>query len=51
MMAWVAFDRAIKGAEEFGLDGPVKRWRALRAQIHEEICSRAFEDGCFCAIE
>jgi GH15 family glucan-1,4-alpha-glucosidase len=43
MMAWVAFDRAIKGVEEFGLEGPVERWRALRGQIHEEICSRAFD--------
>ena len=43
MMAWVAFDRAIKGAEDFGLEGPVAHWRALRATIHEEICSRAFD--------
>ena len=27
VMAWVAFDRAIKSAEEFGLEGPVERWR------------------------
>ena len=32
MMTWVAFDRAIKGAEEFGLEGPVERWRALRGK-------------------
>ncbi len=43
MMAWVAFDRAIKGAEDFGLEGPVERWRALRGKIHEEICSHAFD--------
>jgi len=43
IMAWVAFDRAIKGAEDFGLEGPVVHWRALRATIHEEICSRAFD--------
>jgi GH15 family glucan-1,4-alpha-glucosidase len=43
MMSWVAFDRAIKGAEEFGLEGPVERWRVLRGQIHEEICCRAFD--------
>ena len=28
VMAWVAFDRAVKGVEEFGLEGPVDRWRA-----------------------
>jgi GH15 family glucan-1,4-alpha-glucosidase len=43
VMAWVAFDRAIKGVEEFGLEGPVERWRALRGRIHEDICRRAFD--------
>jgi len=43
MMTWVAFDRAIKGAEDFGLEGPVEHWRALRGKIHEEICSHAFD--------
>ena len=42
VMAWVAFDRAIKGVEEFGLEGPVERWRWVRAQIHQEICQRAW---------
>jgi GH15 family glucan-1,4-alpha-glucosidase len=42
VMAWVAFDRAIKCCEQFGLDGPVDRWRALRAKIHEEVCRNAF---------
>jgi GH15 family glucan-1,4-alpha-glucosidase len=27
MMAWVAFDRAVKGIEQFRLEGPVERWR------------------------
>jgi GH15 family glucan-1,4-alpha-glucosidase len=42
VMAWVAFDRAIKTTEVFGLRGPVERWRRLRAEIHEEVCRRAF---------
>jgi GH15 family glucan-1,4-alpha-glucosidase len=48
-MAWVAFDRAIKGVEQFGRDGPVDRWRTLREQIHQEICRNAFnsEIGAF----
>src|SRR5829696_3742401 len=29
VMAWVAFDRAIKSAEQFGLEGPLERWRQL----------------------
>jgi GH15 family glucan-1,4-alpha-glucosidase len=43
VMAWVAFDRAVRSAEQFGLDGPVERWRELREQIHAEVCERAFD--------
>jgi GH15 family glucan-1,4-alpha-glucosidase len=42
VMTWVAFDRGIKAVDEFGLDGPVDRWRGIRAEIHEEVCRRAF---------
>jgi len=42
VMVWVAFDRAIKSVELFGLEGPVERWRRIRAEIHEEVCRRAF---------
>ena len=41
-MAWVAMDRAIRGAEEFGLEGPLDRWRAVREQIHESVCREGF---------
>jgi GH15 family glucan-1,4-alpha-glucosidase len=44
VMAWVAFDRAIKSAEQFNLDGPVDRWRSLRDAIHEEVCRRAYDE-------
>ncbi len=43
VMAWVALDRAVKSAEEFGLDLPTDRWAALRDHIHDEICRRAFD--------
>jgi GH15 family glucan-1,4-alpha-glucosidase len=43
LMAWVAFDRAVKSVESFGLSGPVDEWRALRAQIHEDVCRKAFD--------
>jgi GH15 family glucan-1,4-alpha-glucosidase len=42
-MAWVAFDRAVKAVEAFGLEGPVGRWHALRDRIHAEVCDRAFD--------
>jgi GH15 family glucan-1,4-alpha-glucosidase len=49
VMAWVAFDRAIKTAETFGLDGALDRWRAIENRIHAEVCDRAFDRsrGCF----
>jgi len=43
MMAWVAIDRAVKGIEQFGLHGPVDRWRAVRDAIHEEVCARGYD--------
>jgi GH15 family glucan-1,4-alpha-glucosidase len=43
VMAWVAFDRAIRNAEQHGLKGPVDRWRKLRAEIHAEVCERAYD--------
>jgi GH15 family glucan-1,4-alpha-glucosidase len=42
-MSWVAFDRAIRIAERFGLDGEFDRWRATRAAIHAEVCSRGYD--------
>jgi GH15 family glucan-1,4-alpha-glucosidase len=42
VMAWVAIDRAVRAVEEFGLDGPVERWRALRQEIHDDICAKGF---------
>jgi GH15 family glucan-1,4-alpha-glucosidase len=43
VMAWVAADRAVRGAEEFGLGGPADRWRRLRAEIHEEVCREGYD--------
>ena len=43
VMAWVAFDRAIKSAEKFGLDGPLDHWREVCAAIHADVCRRGFD--------
>jgi GH15 family glucan-1,4-alpha-glucosidase len=43
VMAWVAFDRAVRSAEEFHLDGPVDRWRGICATIHADVCRRGFD--------
>jgi GH15 family glucan-1,4-alpha-glucosidase len=42
IMSWVAFDRAVKMVEGFGVDGPVERWRALRDRIHRDVCEKGF---------
>jgi GH15 family glucan-1,4-alpha-glucosidase len=41
MMAWVAFDRAIKMVQECGCAAAehFERWQKVRAQIHAEVCS------------
>ncbi len=44
-MAWVAMDRAIRGAEEFGLSGPLDEWRGLRQRIHDSVCRDGFDAG------
>jgi GH15 family glucan-1,4-alpha-glucosidase len=43
VMAWVAIDRAVKGVQHHRLDGPVDRWRALRDEIHADVCSNGFD--------
>jgi len=43
VMAWVAFDRMIRGVEQFRLDGPVDRWRAIRKQIKDEVLTKGFD--------
>jgi GH15 family glucan-1,4-alpha-glucosidase len=42
VLAWVAFDRAVQGAERFGLQGSLDRWRRLRDEIHAEVCREGF---------
>ena len=43
VMAWVAFDRAVKAIELSGLDGPSNKWRELRDQIHREVCEKGYD--------
>ncbi|MGH8985500.1 MAG: glycoside hydrolase family 15 protein [Acidimicrobiia bacterium] len=43
VMAWVAFDRAVKVIEEFGERGPLEHWRALRDEIHAEVCAKGYD--------
>jgi GH15 family glucan-1,4-alpha-glucosidase len=43
VMAWVAFDRAVKSVEKFEMEGPVERWRQVRDTIHREVCAKGFD--------
>jgi GH15 family glucan-1,4-alpha-glucosidase len=45
VMAWVAFDRAIKSAVKFKLDGPIEQWRALRDEIHADVMKHGFDQA------
>ncbi|MGH3137923.1 MAG: glycoside hydrolase family 15 protein, partial [Gaiellaceae bacterium] len=49
VMAWVAFDRAVKTVEKLGRDGPADRWRATRAEIKAEVLREGYnaERGTF----
>jgi GH15 family glucan-1,4-alpha-glucosidase len=43
VMAWVALDRAIKAVELSGHQGPVDRWRAVRRELHDEVCREGYD--------
>ncbi len=43
VMAWLAFDRAIKTCERFGLDGDLDSWREIRQEIHDDVCHSGFD--------
>ncbi|MDB5754534.1 MAG: glucoamylase [Massilia sp.] len=43
VMAWVAFDRAVRSIEEYGLEGPLEHWRTIRDRIHQQVCENGFD--------
>jgi GH15 family glucan-1,4-alpha-glucosidase len=48
LMAWVAFDRAVKLITEFGFGAErglamLPHWRALRDRIHRDICENGYD--------
>ncbi|QHC21832.1 glycoside hydrolase family 15 protein [Streptomyces sp. GS7] len=50
VMAWVAADRAVRAIEaDPKLSGDVDRWRAMRDEVHREVCERGYdaERGAF----
>jgi GH15 family glucan-1,4-alpha-glucosidase len=45
VMAWVAFDRGVHTNEKWGREGPVDHWRAVRDEIHADVCANGFDSG------
>jgi GH15 family glucan-1,4-alpha-glucosidase len=43
VLAWAGVDRAVDSVERHGLPGPAGRWRALRDQIHAEVCAKGYD--------
>lgn len=43
VMAWLAMDRAVKDVEEFGFQGPVEKWRAIRDEIKNEVLEKGYD--------
>ena len=44
IMAWVAFDRTLRDAEQLPCDDvPLERWHAVRDRMHAEICRHGFD--------
>jgi GH15 family glucan-1,4-alpha-glucosidase len=43
IMAWVVMDRAVKAVENYGLEGPVEDWRALRKTIKAAVLKYGFD--------
>jgi GH15 family glucan-1,4-alpha-glucosidase len=47
VMAWVAFDRAVRGLHEFGTQDDVDaatRFAAIRDEIRAEVCAKAYDE-------
>jgi GH15 family glucan-1,4-alpha-glucosidase len=51
IMAWVAFDRAIKDAERYNLKAPIDEWRATRDRIHRQVCERGYDAQRNCFVQ
>ena len=44
VMCWVAFDRAIRMAQDQGLPAPIDKWRATRDTIYREIMEKGWSE-------
>jgi GH15 family glucan-1,4-alpha-glucosidase len=43
VMAWLAFDSAVRLVERFELDAPLARWQQIRARIHKQVTEKGYD--------
>ncbi|MFE4664608.1 glycoside hydrolase family 15 protein [Streptomyces sp. NPDC056716] len=43
VMAWLALDRTVRLIESGRAAGPLEHWRALRDEIHQEVCEKGYD--------
>jgi GH15 family glucan-1,4-alpha-glucosidase len=43
VMAWLAFDCAVRLVEQFDLEAPLERWKDVRDRIHAEVCDKGYD--------
>jgi GH15 family glucan-1,4-alpha-glucosidase len=45
VMCWVALDRGIRMAKEFGLPAPIARWEAERDAVHADVMDKGWSEA------
>jgi GH15 family glucan-1,4-alpha-glucosidase len=43
VMAWLAFDSAVRLVERFELDAPLTRWKQIRTRIHKQVTEKGYD--------
>jgi GH15 family glucan-1,4-alpha-glucosidase len=43
VMAWLAFDCAVRLVEQFELEAPLERWKSVRDRIHADVCDKGYD--------
>jgi GH15 family glucan-1,4-alpha-glucosidase len=43
VMAWVAADRMVTAVRQYGLNGPMDRWRQVRDTIHADVLANGYD--------
>jgi GH15 family glucan-1,4-alpha-glucosidase len=52
VMAWVAFDRAIRAVEKWNMPQEhLEQWKQARQAIHQEVCEKGFDQARNCFVQ